>query len=123
MENLCRLENGGGVLLWENPNPDADFAEQTITLVSGDYEYLVVEESVYFNTYASRRIAFVPDKSIYRDEHTIKTSAQVYGVIRTWTFDNKTSVRVGNASLKYAGGSQTTDNACLVPRRIYGYKR
>lgn len=54
-------------LLWTNPNPNgSDFNSQTISLNSGDYDFLMIVHSVYLSNEANRSSVIVPKGSAGR---------------------------------------------------------
>jgi hypothetical protein len=100
-------------LLWENPNTTQDFAAQTITLNSADYDFLLIN-------YKYLKASAVFESQIAKKGENLIISG----------FDkNKNEVfreidYVSDTSLSIVGGyyNNTADNASAIPVAIYGIK-
>lgn len=107
-------------LLWENPDPSAEFAAQTITLSSDDYDILmcVTIMSTSSQTYTQASFA-----SKDKNGMTLDLAAASNGDL--WTrFIARTSdtvLSVGGCS-KWNNGSSSISNDLLIPYQIYGIK-
>lgn len=108
----CNYVNGlNGKILWTNSNPTSDFASQTITLSSDDYDML---EIIYmtFNTNNQTSSVKIP-KGYNSRIITSLSSGTVY--TRDYTYNSDTSYTIGNTT-----GSGNDSN--LYPLYIIGYK-
>lgn len=116
----CNVNSNLGTeptLLWENPNPSAVFAAQTISLDLSEYEGVIVEYKIlysvnqYGRTYVKKNESFislggvVTSGSNYEPKGR-KVSANNDGVI----FDGGVSA------------ANTTNNGAIIPTKIYGVK-
>lgn len=129
--NLNEMQNilGGnfqlkGKLLWQNPNPNVQFASQNITLSSDDYDVL---EIYYYDWTTSKRMKTV--KALKGEKILIDASfysgTDYYVASREMTYNSNTSYSVGNCVSLY--GTTTTAivnpiNFVCVPVKILGYK-
>ena len=106
-----------GEILWANPNPSTNFASQTITLNSGDYDFY----EVIFRQSASIDRAFNSGK-LLKGYGTLLNyhSAQAHYRLINYTTDTSLFVGDGVELLQY--DSTTINNAQCVPLYIIGYK-
>ena len=108
-----------GTILWTNPNPTADFAEQTITLSSSDYDVL----EWYFRSDVATNLTFC-QKSIKGTGTQILYPSQASGS-RQWSrrvyISNNTQFLIG-AGKKVDGTTSTDENSMCVPLYVIGYK-
>lgn len=107
--------------LWENPNPSASFAAQTITLASGDYDFT---RWIFGTGSETVRVSVDCEKG----KNTLLSAAltnSTYGttnIQRTATFSSDTVYNVGAGSLGRPGSAATTDNTVCKPLTVYGIK-
>lgn len=113
-----------GKLLWQNPNPNVQFASQNITLSSDDYDVL---EIYYYDWTTSKRMKTV--KALKGEKILIDASfysgIDYYVASREMTYNSNTSYSVGDCVSLY--GTTTTAivnpiNFVCVPVKILGYK-
>ena len=121
-ENINKL-----VLLWENTN-NLNFAAQTITLSSGDYDYL----EVFYATSDGAKIIEVSSCKALKGfslafQDVLATSTYSSVLRRSVTFVSETEFSVSNCirndtviNSQYQYGK--TDNKRLFPYKIYGGK-
>ena len=112
-------------VLWENPNPSAEFAGQEITLNSDDYDYLEIECAIANSAPSFTVCMRAPKGNSTGCERVAsqKISSTVYLVSRNRDFiyvDN-THLTVGNAYLSYSNVN-TIRNDYMIPTKIYGGK-
>lgn len=110
-------------LLWENPSPTATFAPQTITLVSDDYDFLLVLYRYVSSSGEQLSKIFVKGSATRLDVSVpVSAGSRVY---------NRNIGAVSNTTLSvdecgYATGTTgyATDNDFCIPAAIYGiYKK
>lgn len=103
-------------LLWENENPNIAFRAQTITLPSGDYDYLVAEclPEERNTDFTSTGIIFNGKKGF------VGGVLSTYSVVRFFT-TNGNYVSISEAC-NYVSGADLDNDLFLVPYRIYGAK-
>lgn len=121
-ENINKL-----VLLWENTN-NLNFAAQTITLSSGDYDYL----EVFYATSDGAKIIEVSSCKALKGfslafQDVLATSTYSSVLRRSVTFVSETEFSVSNCirndtviNSQYQYGK--TDNKRIFPYKIYGGK-
>ena len=121
-ENIKNL-----VLLWENTN-NLNFAAQTITLSSGNYDYL----EVFYATSDGAKIVEVSSCKALKGfslafQDVLATSTYSSVVRRSVTFVSETEFSVSNCirndtviNSQYQYGK--TDNKRIFPYKIYGGK-
>ena len=107
-------------LLWENASPNSDFARQTITLASDEWDFLICEAtegSTIIPAYSKRSVALfniAPSTigfTIYiREIEEITTSTIEFGPGGTCKVETDGDV------------FKTTDNQFAIPLKIYGVK-
>lgn len=103
-------------ILWTNPNPTSSFAEQTITLSSGNYDFYEIY-CVYSNTSGSHYangFKTIKGKGIIISENGYGTDLSIR---RKVDYTNATHLLISSA---YAGAN--IDNNYLVPIYVIGYK-
>ena len=110
-------------LLWENPNPTKQFAEQTITLNGNifNYEYIkmhceqTIGNGIIF-IYYFKVSDLITDKGI--NMGGMKGTTGNYGVVRTMIFLSS------GTQIKYLSGHgwNNSNNSVAVTQFIYGLK-
>lgn len=109
-KNTTDIANITGTILWTNPNPTSDFASQTITLSSDDYDML---EIIYITFNTNNQTSSVKILKGYNTRLiTSLSSGTVY--TRDYTYNSDTSYTIGNTT----GGNDSN----LYPLYIIGYK-
>ena len=122
-----KLSESMGVLLWENSNLTADFAQQNITLPSADYDYLKIFwvslsgcchcEEVLKGYSTALSFSYAAGNSPNRSHFLI---------YRTITRNSDTSFSVTDSILSMssinAEYTKTTNNSLNKPYKIYGCK-
>ncbi len=118
--SVKKPSGGALTVLWENPNPTADFSAQTITLSSSDYDFLLVwtrngilSGAPKGKTFFTRNFS-VPSSDGY--------ASNMEGRDFTYVDDTHYSVGTGYAKRSNAGNGYTTINSVCVPVMIYGLK-
>lgn len=107
------------VLLWENSNPSAEFAGQTISLDLTDYAGVLVEfeRSIALNDIISR--AYIKKD----DYNVVGFGAGNSGGYGSATSAAGRSVKVDNNGVVFGNGySKAEDNSAFIPVKIYGVK-
>lgn len=110
-------ENLGGFILWTNPNPTSNFAGQTITLSSSDYD---MYEVLFYGS--GTRADTMTSGRIPKGENAFLQQA----------YDIGNGVQVRNRSVKYVSDTSynitdgtingTTNNTQNIPIYVIGYK-
>ena len=112
--------------LWTNSSPTADFAAQTITLASDDYDFLFFD---YAYTANARRFTSITSKGCDGLINVaIQASNTIFGnPMRTITYGTATSITISDCSyltIQNGGALSTaTNNSVLIPIAIYGFKK
>jgi hypothetical protein len=104
-------------LLWENPTPTDSFAAQSITLSSGDYDFLLIvyRETISSTTYKSDIVSKGSNGIL---EFNV-TSGSFYNDTRTFTYTSDTVLAFAAATV-----NGSSNNSAVVPLAIYGiYKK
>ena len=126
-KNFDKLDEKNLVLLWENTN-NLNFAAQTITLSSGNYDYL----EVFYATSDGAKIVEVSSCKALKGfslafQDVLATSTYSGVVRRSVTFVSETEFSVSNCirndtviNSQYQYGK--TDNKRIFPYKIYGGK-
>ncbi|MBQ9990196.1 MAG: hypothetical protein IJP31_04550 [Lachnospiraceae bacterium] len=113
-------------LLWNNPNPTATFATQTITLSSDDYDYLKI--FYRYNTAYNRDLSIDVLKGDSGELNSCYVTATGFGLItRHLTYVSDTEYTVSNhmsATATTAPSVSTAMNGVggCIPLAIYGCK-
>lgn len=109
------------ILLWENPNPEAAFSEQTLEIDFSDYKYVAIDTTYGYNqlgTYESffqKTIVEIGKSGVVTGAHSARFAASLRGVETTETSITFTSGRM------YDSRNKISDNYC-VPLHIWGIK-
>jgi hypothetical protein len=103
-------------VLWTNPSPTSSFAEQTITLSSGNYDFYEIYCTYNGSTASQYANGFktIKGKGLIISEHGYGTDLSVR---RKVDYTDATHLYISGA---YAGAN--TDNGYLVPIYVIGYK-
>lgn len=112
----------GMKLLWENPNPNAEFPAQNITLASNNYDLLLVIYGLSNGASFNKSLVAIKDSTMAMDfswSDTSVTPATSVNYYRTITPINPTTLSVGDGVV--ASGLITFNGIC-IPLRIYGIK-
>lgn len=100
-----------GVLLWENPNPTADFGRQDVYVTAG-YETILVEYKYFKEDTITKYYVY----------HTISTAA-------SYLSNGGTSRGIqyvplnGRVIFGPATNDSSTINSAMIPTRIIGFKK
>jgi len=103
-------------ILWTNSNPNSNFAEQTIILASGDYDFYEIY-CVYNNTNGSHYangFKTIKGKGLIISEHGYGTDLSIR---RKVDYTDATHLLISSAY-----GGENIDNGYLVPLYVIGYK-
>lgn len=112
------IKRVNGTILWENPNPTADFTAQTITLSSSDYDML----EILYRSNAVGGIYFGGNRKIlkgYGTQLDWNSISSTNRWSRRMTPVSDTAFSVGDSTLVNTGA--LTNDQC-VPLYIIGYK-
>lgn len=114
------LGNIRGQILWTNPNPMSEFASQTITLNSNNYDYL---EFIFKSDYNDSTKAIISGRAIkgygIRASYTSITSFKFWS--RQINYNNETNYNIGDCMV-ITSSSGSVSNANLIPLYVIGYK-
>ena len=120
----CDYINGiRGKILWTNSSPSSVFAGQSVTLSSGDYNYL----EIYFRTFTDqdkvKSIRFQKGQNGLID-CMFKFGANVYAGLRNFDYTDSTHLTFGNGEkvIQDNAVATGTDNGWIIPVKIIGYK-
>lgn len=103
-------------ILWTNSNPNSNFAEQTIILASGDYDFYEIY-CIYSNANASQYangFKTIKGKGLIISEHGYGSDLSIR---RKVDYTDATHLLISSA---YGGAN--IDNGYLVPLYVIGYK-
>lgn len=100
-----------GVVLWENPDPSAEFAGQTIELDTSEYKKIVVVYSGYETPCIERNVTY---KTIYTTQSSDSSAPGSY--LRTVLWNNN-GIKFSDCAI----GTKTY-NGRSIPKKIIGYK-
>lgn len=111
------------ILLWENPNPNAAFSKQNITLATSDYrEYCIFcasDTKVLFLKYEK---SIKGKGAMFNMVSLISASLSATLIRRQFAYVNETTLNVQDCNLFIQGKEASVDNIYLVPLKIIGYK-
>lgn len=114
------IEGLKGTVLWENPNPTANFSSQTITLSSDDYDYL----ELYYRYDTTHRIVSTM-KTVKGYECRMfmmaGTSSGLEAYYRDLTRRTSTTFFISNC-FKAVATTESETTANIIPIKIVGYK-
>lgn len=110
--------------LWTNPSPSSSFSEQTITLSSSDWDFLIIVSSMYYGYEAGRygTITFDGTASLYWVAASSDSSYTWEIFARRITAISKTSLKVGDCYYIRKGNYDATKNTHNQPLKIIGVK-
>lgn len=111
------IKRVNGTILWENPNPTADFAAQTITLSSSDYDCY---EVIYRQSVDTAR-TFNTGK-ILKGNGTILSFQAILPHYRAINYNSDTSLTIGEGIDLPSYATTSANNSQCVPLYIIGYK-
>ena len=121
INDLYTNEDVEYILLWENPNPEAAFAAQTIEIDFSDYKYIAIDATYGYNqlgTYESffqKTIVEVGKSGVVTGAHSARYATSLRGVETT-----ETSITFSTGRM-YDSANRTSNNYC-VPLHIWGIK-
>lgn len=117
-DNETSISNITGTILWQNSNPTADFAAQTITLNSSDYDMLEIfyRSNAVGGTYFGGNRKILKGYGTQLDWNSISSTNRWS---RRMTLVSDTAFSVGDSHLVNTG--DLTNDQC-VPLYIIGYK-
>jgi hypothetical protein len=117
------IKRVNGTILWENPNPTADFAAQTITLNSSDYDIY----EVYYYDWTSGK--HMKSEKALKGQNTIIDLILYYDnkafiATREITYVSDTSLSIGRCDSLVDSSAFThlTPANWCVPVYVIGYK-
>ena len=108
------VSNITGQILWTNSSPTSDFSSQTITLSSGDYDFL---EIFFCSNVQSDNKTFEIRKTIKNYDVTLSTVVQNANTYRIVRFTDATHLAVESGYVE----TNVQDRRC-VPLYVIGYK-
>jgi len=111
--------------LWENPNPTASFAAQSITLASDDYDFLLILASNDV-TWSDKTItSYIVQKGQHANiDLAVQTgSSFVNTFVRKLLYVSDTSYSVQDNYVQPSNSTRTAYNNGLVPIAVYGFKK
>ena len=116
--NTENITNITGTILWTNENPTSDFAQQTITLSSSDYDcYEIIYRQ---NTTTSRVLS---TGKIIKGYGTLLMQSIGQNQFRAINYVSDISLEIYyNQKLTTYGSTPTTDNSINIPLYVIGYK-
>lgn len=113
--NDTSLDKVKGTILWTNSSPSSNFASQTITLSSDDYDMLmfVIKRQNNYDT-------LVPPLILPKGFEGVGLSQSLSGENRrrNFTYIDDTHYSIGNGTTP----SGNTDNGAVIPLYVIGYK-
>lgn len=126
-DEIALINRNSGVLLWENPNRFSPFTEQTITLASMDYDYLMI----FYRSSAAPTSRQLYTCVLKQDSSHMSYQATPGGTYMRISMRSLTDN--GDGTVKVTAGSQCNiktgsvtvvadDNTACIPDKIYGCK-
>lgn len=120
------IGSSGMKLLWENPNPTAEFGAQTIELDLSGYDECLIEYNgtTAWNVYSS--IAISKGKSFFATVSAGNLGAQasnsttIYTTNRLFTMNDDGIVCSNGYAMTSGGSVVANDGRACIPYRIYG---
>lgn len=123
-KNTTDIANISGTILWTNPNPNADFGLQTISLSDSDFDYI----DIIYNNYISRN-TYEVDR-VYKNYPsseiggTFNYEGKIFSGTRPLAITNNGSkiafeTAYGSRLDTYSFGAH---NDWYIPIKIIGYK-
>jgi hypothetical protein len=118
-DNETSIGNITGKILWENPNPTAEFQPQNITLNSNNYDCY---EIIYLQDLSTQRL-FNTGK-ILKGHGTILDFQAMLPHYRAVNYVSDTTLQIGEGIDVYytSPASTVVSNTTCVPLYIVGYK-
>lgn len=114
------LSNITGTILWTNPSPASNFAEQTISLDSDDYDILAF---IWKTNTGENRTAIT--RTLKGNGTQIDFFSTAVAT-RVWTrrtiYVSDVSYSIGNCSRMEYGQSTIYENGYCIPLYVIGYK-
>lgn len=110
-----------GAILWENPNPSANFAAQDIVLSSDDYDVLEVYYKLQTTNNFMMSVKVLKGYSVYLCNSGGENGVGPINVARALRYDSPTVYYFADAQRSF-GNVNTTNNAYAIPVKIIGYK-
>lgn len=112
-----------GKKLWTNSSPTAEFAAQSITLSSSDYDLLEIFYIDYNSTNRFKSVRVPKGKNTLL-EMSISVSNYSFAGVRPVTYSSATSLTVGACTALYDTNafSHITNNTWCIPQYVIGYK-
>jgi len=109
-------------LLWENPNTTQAFAEQTVTLSSADYDFLLFIYSVSVTTPERCSVIAPKGSNAWLDLASTLNSGTVTAR-RSATYNSATSISFGTAYIAQGASTHAENTSVDIPIAIYGIKK
>lgn len=123
IENLGLKGVEKRVLLWENPNPEDEFPNTTVSLDLSEYESVIIsadlqppEKIVYYNETA------IGEKTIWYSMGNVIVGGNPYLYGRKVDVNDNSITFHSCNSKRPDGSSHSIANEILVPLKIYGVK-
>lgn len=110
-----------GIVLWENPNPTANFVAQTITLPSDDYDIIEVYYKMQPTANFMLSTRALKGYSIYLNFAGGETGSGPINAARALRCDSPTTYYAAAAQRSF-GDANTINNGYVIPIKIIGYK-
>lgn len=107
-------------LLWENPNTTQDFVEQTITLNSADYDFLLCIYG-FSNLFQKSGTIIAKGQGAILDVATVSSNGS-RNYARNLTYVSDTSLLVSQGVIATGTTATSTANNACIPIAIYGIK-
>lgn len=112
-----------GTVLWENQSPTDSFAEQTITLSSGDFDYFEIYAGVNNAGTLEQCFKFTKNYGTLMSLGSYGSNGTQAATLRRMVeYVSDTQYKISNGQRTTGTGSMTSDNTVLIPWRIVGYK-
>ena len=108
------------VLLWTNPDLDADFDAQTINLDLSSYDAVLIRFKVLYGGHTATRVILIDENEKVFDLNMSGSNMRFY---HRSCFTSNSGVRFEVGHIRTQGTSGETDSkAVLKPRAIYGIR-
>ena len=123
MANGSLKRNSTFKLVWENPNPTAEFAAQTVSVDLSDYDAVIISAATNGDVFGTLLIMKggggnfrYPSRPSTSPYNPIFYARQINSVTNSGVSFGKGQIRVMNST------TNTDDNSALIPQVIIGVK-
>lgn len=117
-----QCKSGGGAetptLLWTNPNPNSNFAAQTVSIDLSKYESIIIE--TFTCTYYPGLYTLIYNRTKGQSESFL------LGVVRSTHIADWRNMTIDDSGITFGAGMagpSTSNSSSAAPQRIWGLKK